>query len=85
MATLNKTVRDTAAKMAQPQNTLGRAGQAERVSVEKAKGGFISSTEYKGANNGIHYNSPVKAVHKNLASVKQHMAHAFNTDDADEA
>lgn len=83
MASLNKTVRDTAARMsaAPPQ----KKGSANQISVQKAKGGYISETTYKGTHEGPHYYPPDKAVHKNLASVKSHMAHAFNDADADEA
>lgn len=82
MASVNKTVRETAAKMKSA--PAPKMGHAERISVEKAKGGFISETTFKNANSGMHYQSPTKAVHKNLASVKQHMAHGFNIDDAEE-
>lgn len=83
MASVNRTVRETAASMSKA--PAPKLGHAERISVEKAKGGFISSTTFKNANSGPHYIPDSKAVHKNLASVKQHMAHAFNVDDAEEA
>jgi len=84
MASLNKTVRDTAVKMSTPTPSI--KGAAQRISVEKAKGGYISTTEFKGLHSGpTEYTAPVKAVHKNLSSVKQHMAHAFNVADAEEA
>lgn len=83
MASLNKTVRETAARMSAPPKP--KAGSAHRISVQKAKGGYISETEYKDTHNGPHYYPPDKAVHKTLSSVKQHMAHAFNEADADEA
>jgi len=81
MASLNKTVRDTAARLSAPPIKKGRAS---RISVQAAKGGYISETEYKGTHEGPHYYPPDKAIHKNLASVKQHMAQAFNDADADE-
>jgi hypothetical protein len=83
MASVNKTVRDVAAKMSAP--PAPKKGQGKRVSVEKMKGGYLSETTYKGSHEGPHYYPPDKAVHKNLSSVKQHMAHAFNDADADEA
>lgn len=82
MASLNKTVRETAAKMSAPPK---KGGTASRISVQKAKGGYISETEYKSSDEGPHYYPPDKAVHKTLSSVKSHMAHAFNEADADEA
>jgi hypothetical protein len=85
MATVNRTVRETAAKMTAPKVTAPKAGTATRISVQKAKGGYISETEYKNTHEGPHYNPPEKAVHKTLSSVKQHMAHGFNVDDAEEA
>lgn len=81
MASLNKTVRETAAKMSAPAKPKG---PATRVSVERVKGGYITDTHHD-SNTDMHYISPVKAVHKNLRSVKSHMAHAFNDADADEA
>lgn len=84
MASLNKTVRDTAASMSKPPQA-GKKGGASRISIQKAKGGYISETEYKSSHEGPHYYPPDKAVHKTLSSVKQHMAHAFNDADADEA
>lgn len=82
MASLNKTVRDTASAMSAAPS--GKKGTASRISVQKAKGGYISETEYKSSHEGPHYYPPDKAVHKNLSSVKSHMAHAFNEADADE-
>lgn len=83
MASVNRTVRETAASMSKA--PAPKKGTATRISVQKAKGGYISESEYKGSENGMHYTSPEKAIHKNLASVKQHMAHGFNVDDAEEA
>lgn len=84
MASVNKTVRDTATSMAK-QVAMPKQGSATHIFVQKAKGGYISETSYKGTHKGPHYMSPTKAVHKNLASVKSHMSHAFNDADADEA
>ena len=82
MASVNKTVRDVAARMSAP---MPKMGHATHISVEKAKGGYISSTEYRSLNKGeTAYIPPVKTVHKTLSSVKQHMAHAFNEADAEE-
>jgi len=81
MATLNKTVRETAARMSTPSKPKG---PATRVSVERVKGGYITDTHHDSSMEP-HYYPPTKAVHKNLRSVKQHMAHAFNDADADEA
>ena len=81
MASVNKTVRDTAASMSKP----SRLGVATGMSVQKAKGGYISETSYKSTHEGPHYTQPVKAVHKDLESVHDHMAHAFDDADADEA
>lgn len=82
MASVNRTVRETAAKMSS--TPAPKKGTATRISVQKAKGGYISETEYKSTHEGPHYMSPEKAVHKTLSSVKQHMAHGFNVDDAEE-
>jgi hypothetical protein len=79
MASLNKTVRETAAKMSAPAKPKG---PASRVSVERVKGGYVAETHHGEA--AMHYYPPVKSVHKNLRSVKSHMAHAFNDADADE-
>lgn len=84
MASVNKTVRETAAKMGSASAPAPKKGTAERISVQKAKGGYISETSYKNSHEGPHYYEPQKAIHKNLASVKQHMAHGFNVDDAEE-
>lgn len=81
MASLNKTVRETAHKMSAPSKPKG---PATRVSVERVKGGYITDTHHDSANEPTYY-PPAKAVHKNLRSVKSHMAHAFNDADADEA
>lgn len=82
MTSLNKTVRETAAQMSKA--PAPKKGSAQRISVQRAKGGYISETEYKETHEGPHYYPPEKAVHKTLSSVRQHMAHAFNDADADE-
>ena len=84
MASLNRTVRDTAASMSAPKPRSLR-GAATQISVQRAKGGYISETSYKGTHEGPTYTPPVKAVHKNLSSVHSHMAEAFNDADAKEA
>lgn len=51
------------------------------VEVEKAKGGYITKTRYSG--HGSEYYEPEMAVHKNLSSVKSHLASKMEDSDED--
>lgn len=51
------------------------------VEVEKAKGGYITKTRHNSSNG--EYHEPEMAVHKNLSSVKSHLASKMEDTDED--